>query len=89
MRQRTTERVIDLPGPTIEQLAAVRPPETNIDKENLDRIAALAWELQRKATMHLLPPYQSLDERQRESCRASVLRTVQALHLLGWIDTNA
>jgi len=89
MRQRTTERVIALPDPTVEQLAATRPPETNIDKENLDRIAALAWEMQRKAQMHLTPPYHSLDERQRESCRTSVRRTVEALILLGWIDPPA
>jgi hypothetical protein len=87
MRQRTTKQSIELGAPDVEQLAATRPPDTNLSTETLDELAALAWEIQRRELGgSLTPPYRDLSEHQRASCRVSVRRTVQALVMLGWID---
>lgn len=65
-------------------LARQQPPETNLTREDLDAVGHLAMLLQQGTTAK--DGYLTLPEERRQAIRGGVLRIVQAMVLLGWIE---
>jgi hypothetical protein len=79
----------------IESLASKSPPDIALGRDELERIAHLARALHQHAQRagHVvfspdvdLRPYPELPEAQRIAMRNAVLRVLQSLVMLGWID---
>jgi hypothetical protein len=78
---------------SIEQLAGGELPNVgNIDGYHLDRIVALARLLSQNLARERgdlgtdLRPFGELDEQTRDRMRGAVVRVLQALVLLGWLE---
>jgi hypothetical protein len=84
---------LSLVRPTVEQLARLPRPETNLSRENLDEVAALALALMQhdlSVSEQIgadLRTYTERSEEERARMRRGAHRVLQALVLLGWIDT--
>jgi len=81
---------------TIENLARHAPPElVNVTPDALDAIAHLTNELARRANLIAVPgsstwvPYRERSEVQRRTYRVTVMRLIQAMVMLGWIELPA
>jgi hypothetical protein len=75
-------------------LATQEPPRVDLPKESLDRIARLSLALTQAqiararvvVTAGELVPYDERPDQARANMRAGVVRVIQALILLGYID---
>jgi hypothetical protein len=85
------------PQESVESLAAQIPPEITLSPEEQDRIAHLALALTQEAKRRRdalridvddrgMVPYRERDAQQRANMRAGVIRVVQALQMLGYLE---
>jgi len=82
---------LHVPQEPIEALAKKEPPPVNLSRDERDRIAhlalALSQECNRKAG-EILPqvPYPERTAAQQAAARLTVVRVVQAMVLLGYLE---
>ena len=80
-----------VPDVPIETLARQAPPEVTLTRDERDRIAHLALALsqesnRRGGSLVEQVPYPERTEEQRAAARLTVLRILQAMHMLGYLD---
>jgi len=93
------DRRLWIPG-SEDELAEMQPPTIALSQHDLDRIARLALhltqaELRRNgaaARLNRAPgalvPYEERPEEQRAASRTTIVRILQALTMLGYIDVS-
>lgn len=80
-----------LPQEPIERLAKQSPPEVTLSPDELFRVAhlsvALSQESNRKAgDMTVAIPFDQWDAGRKAAAKLGVLRVLQALHMLGYLE---
>jgi len=83
-------------GTSVGELASREPPRVQLSAEALDRIAHLAIALtQAEARRHgvILSPYEAIPYRERPedaraSARRAIVKVIQALEMLGYLDLS-
>jgi hypothetical protein len=91
------DRTPFLPNQELETLGRQSPPAITLAREELDRVAKLALLLTQEefrrnvaapriVTPDILVPYEDRPEQTRAGSRTTVVRVLQALTMLGYLD---